>query len=327
MKKVRKRIVSLVMLAVLCIAGSAWADGDPGTVYRVVSKKARVYGLGDTGYLIEDYHLYFIPEATVEQAESFNQVMAGFPDVRTYVYLVNSSRTIDFDHMDRVPPLEAVLRERYPNSAVDCLQIGTFDDYCRYFYKTDHHWNYKGSYQGYTQIIRMMLGEDEPLLEPVETVEFPVMYNGSLNKLMQRTDSDEPFTVYRFDFPPMTVSINGAKKAAYGKQDAYFKGKYNRTAPLTNHYGEFYGGDKALVAFSTGDESKENIIVFSNSFSNAVDMLIASHFQNTYFVDLRHYYEVYERLFSLSNAIRDWKITKVLMLGDGYFFKSGAHYR
>jgi hypothetical protein len=319
-------VLAALMLLLPSVPGMAVPE-DENTVYKVVSERKKLYSLADTNYLIEDYQIYFLPDKSVIQAESFNRVLSAFPNVETYVYLATSSRSMDFDRLDAVPPLYELIRENYPNSKTDLLPIHSIEDYCRYYYKTDHHWNYLGSYTGYQQIIRMMLGADEPLMKPVETVTFSVNFNGSLNKLISRDNSDEPFTVYRFDFPEMTVRINGKRKNSYGKQDAYFDGKYSKRDKLVNHYGEFYGGDQGIVQFTTGDETKENILVFAGSFSNAVDMLIASHFNNSYFVDLRHYKDDMGEKFNLTNSIKDWNISKVLLLGDGYFFKWGTTYR
>lgn len=317
----------LVFILLLPVSPVLAVPGEDGTAYTVVSQKKKLYSLADTDYLIEDYQIYFLPDKAITQAKSFNKVLSAFPDVETYVYLANSSRSVDFDNLGVVPPLYELIQEYYPNSKTEMLPMDSFEDYCCYYYKTDHHWNYQGSYLGYQQIIRMLLGEDEPLMQPIETVEFPVCFNGSLNKLISRENSDENFTVYRFDFPEMTVRINGKRKNSYGKQDAYFDGKYSKKNKLTNHYGEFYGGDQGLVQFTTGDESKENILVFAGSFSNAINMLIASHFNNTYFVDMRHYREDMEERFNLTQSIKKWNITKVLLLGDGYFFKWGTTYR
>ncbi len=322
-KKAACFLLVLILLAAPCALGEEAAPD----AYTLVSRKKHLYSLADTGWLIEDYNLYFVPEAAITQAESFNKVLSAFPEVETYVYLAASSRSLDMNRLENGSPLYDLIREHYPDSETDCLPINSFEEYCRCFYKTDHHWNYYGSYKGYCQIIRMMLGEDEPLMEPLETVEFPVYFNGSLNKLISRDSSDEKFTVYRFDYPEMTVRVNGKRRSAYGKQEAYFDGKYKKKDVYTNHYGEFYGGDVGLVQFSTGDETRENVIVFGNSFSNAVDMLIASHFNNTYFIDMRHYKEDMGEKLSLSGSIREWGITKVLLMGDGYFFKWGTTYR
>lgn len=320
-----KRILSVLLAAALLWQPALAEEGQ--NAYTVVSKKKNLYSLADTGYLIEDYQLYFVPEAAITQAESFNKVLSAFPDVKTYVYLATSSRCLDFNRLEDGSPLYKLLKEQYPNSALDCLPVHSFEDYCKYFYKTDHHWNYQGSYMGYTQIIRMMLGEEEPLLEPLETVTFNVNFNGSLNELIKRDTSDEKFTVYRFDYPEMTIRVNGKKKAAYGNPNTYFNGKYNTKDKYKNHYAAFYGGDVGLLQFSTGDESKENVIIFANSFGNAVAMLIASHFNNTYFIDMRHYKEDMGEKLNLTNSIKKWNISKVMLMGDPYFYKWGTTYR
>ena len=322
----RKRLAAVFLLFILLIPCFASGEDSP-SIYRVVSEIHKIYGLGDTGWLIEHWTQKYLPDNTLKQAKSFNKVMSAFRSVKTYVYLINSSRTMNLDDVGGDPPVWTIIRENYPNSTIDSLKIDSLETYQKYFYKTDHHWNYYASYLGYKQIIRMMLGEDEPLLEPLETVEFPFMFNGSYNKRLNRKDSDQPFTVYRFNYPEMTVRINGKKKKAYGRQEAYFEGKYSAKKKLTNHYEEFYGGDEGLVEFCTDQPEKENAIIFCNSFSNAVKMLIASHFNHTYFMDLRHYQDDMGEKCNLTKSIKAWKVTKVMLLGDGAFFSLGTTYR
>lgn len=324
MKALLKRLVAVLLLSILAIQ-TACAEKQP-SVYHLVSQQPPIYELADTGWLVEYWSFRYNAWRMKRQAQTFNEVMSAFDEVKTYVFLINSSRSLDLDHLDSDPLVWTKLKDYYPNSTLDSFQVRTLEDYQKYYYKTDHHWNYIASYEGYTQIIRMLLGEDEPLLKPVETVEFPVMFNGSYNKDMNVQTSDEPFTVYRFDYPQMTVKVNEKWQKTYGRQTEYFAGRYSRKA-LTNHYMSFYGGDKALVSFNTNQPDRENILVFSNSFSNAVDMLIASHFNRTYFVDQRYYVRDLEREFNLSRAVKEWNISKVLLLGDGSFFSLSALYR
>ena len=321
----KRRVIAGILAMLLLLQGAAFGE-EKDTVYQVASKKLRIYDLAGTGWLIEPWKIYFLPEKTKTQAESFNKVTGAFKKLDTYVYLVESSRSMNMDEMDADSALWTLIRESYPNSTIGHLEINSIETYCQYFYKTDHHWNYRGSYEGYKAVIRMMLGEDEPLLEPVETVEFPVNFNGSFNKQMKRKNSDEPFTVYRFNYPEMSVKINGKTSKTYGMQEKYFQGKINKQ-PLTNHYEGVYGGDEGLVEFCTGDDSKENVIIFSNSFSNALDMLVASHFNHTYFIDMRHYKDDMGEKLDLTASIKKWKISKVMLLGDPYFFKWGTTYR
>lgn len=321
----KKKLAALLLLVLMFVQGIA-AGEDSSTIYRVVSEKHEIYSLGDSDWLIERWTQKYKPDNTLTQAKSFTKVTSAIKSVKSYVYLINSSRTMNLDDLTAEPAVWTIIKENYPNSTIDSLQIDSLDTYKKYFYKTDHHWNYYCSYLGYKQIIHMLLGEDEPVLEPVETVEFPIMFNGSYNKRLGRKDSDQHFTVYRFNYPEMTVRINGKKKKAYGRQETYLGGKYSKKK-LTNHYEEFYGGDEGIVEFCTDRPEKENIIIFCNSFSNAVKMLIASHFNHTYFVDLRHYQDHMGEKFNTSKSIKSWKVTKVMLLGDGAFFSLGTTYR
>ena len=277
------------------------------------------------------YHLfdpgkYYRPERVEKQAKILYSALAGYPEVSTYVYLVTTSSTVDVvNDISAVPAVYEVIREYFSKSATDYLRLESQEQYARYFYTTDHHWNHEGSYAGYCQMIRMMLGEEEPLLEPEETVTFPVKFNGSFNRKRGLKDSKEFFTVYRFDYPPMKTEINGYPKSSYGNQQAYLDGKYSRMV-LANHYANFYGGDIAQLRLETERTDRDNLLVFSNSFSNAVAMLLASHFHNTWFIDLRYYTDSMKKNFSLVKAVKEWDIDRVLIIGDGEYFREKYYY-
>jgi len=274
--------------------------------------------IGGMTYLIEDAARYDAPEVVRRQAESFYRGLEEHPEVRSYVYLVNSSRTVKIpEEVTAVPKVYETIRACFDRSVTDYLRLGSLEEYGAYFYTTDHHWNYRGSYAGYTQIVHMLLGEEEPVLSPAETVEFPIPFNGSLNKNIRRKDSRENFTVYRFEYPPMKVEVNG-KPGVYGNQEAYFAGRYARSS-YANHYNAFYGGEAATVHVETEREDRGNLLVFSNSMSDALNLLLAGHFHHTWIVDLKHMSETMKR-FHLSTAVTEWDIDQVLILGDGLYF-------
>ena len=313
-----KRILSGIMivfcLVSFCLTGS-------GTVYyaSVVINGVR-YKLGNPTQ-------YYHPRNVEKQAKILYEALADQPQVSTYVYFVNSSRSVDVVRdVSAFPPAYELIQQYFTRSVTDYLHLDSQEQYARYFYTTDHHWNYEGSYTGYCQMIRMMLGEDEPLLEPQETVTFPVKFNGSINQQSGRQDSQENFTVYRFDYPEMKVEVNGRPKASYGNQETYLAGKYSRM-PLANHYANFYGGDIGQLHLETDRTDRGNLLVFSNSFSNAVAMLLASHFHNTWVIDPRHYKTSMKKPFSISNSVQEWDIDRILLLGDAHYFAQSNVYQ
>ncbi len=313
MSRIAAGAAALTLLLTGC-SGAAKADAN----YKTVKIDGYVYLLSDPSY-------YYDPEAVKEQARSFNQALEDYPEVESYIYLLNSSRTTDMEHIAEEPRIYSTIVKAFSRSVTAYLKMDSAEDYARYFYTTDHHWKYEGSYTGYCQMIHMMLGEDEPVLEPEETVEFPFVFNGSMNESLKRADSKEKFTVYRFAYPPMKIEINGREKASYGHQEEYFAGKYSKMV-FASHYSFFYGGEEGLIHFQTEKTDEKNLLVFSNSQSNAVDMLLACHYANTWIVDPRHYEADNGKAFSLSDAVKEWKIDQVLILGDGHYFKQPYHY-
>ncbi len=278
--------------------------------------------IGGMTYILEDESRYYVPSAVERQAESFYKELEGHSNVKSYIYLMNSSRTVNvLEDVTAVPRVYETIQACFPESTTDYLRISSLEEYGQFFYTTDHHWNYRGSYAGYCQIVHMLLGEEEPVLEPVETVEFPVRFNGTLNRILGRKDSQENFTVYRFDYPEMKIEINGKPVSRYGNQEAYYAGKYSTTS-YASHYSNFYGGEHAVIHVETDRVDRGNLLVFSNSQSNALNLLLASHFRNTWIIDLKHT----GRTFHLGKAVDDWNIGQVLILGDGLYFRTDYKY-
>ena len=312
-----KRILSALFALVLAAGSVRGATADMS--YRSVE-------ISGMQYLIEDPARFYAPGKIAHQAKTLYAALKDHPEVKTYVYLVNSSRTVDvLADVTAEPKMYGDIRSCFSESVTDYLRIGSLEEYGRYFYTTDHHWNYRGSYAGYCQIVRMLLGEDEPVIEPAETVTFPVKFNGSLNKNSHRNDSREDFTVYRFDYPEMKLEIDGKPKDRYGNQEAYFAGRYSK-ASYVNHYNSFYGGEAGLIHVETDRTDRGTLVLFSNSQSDALNLLLASHFHHTYIVDLRHYMGGTGRC-SLSSLVEKWNPGQVLILGDGLYFKLDYGYQ
>ncbi len=314
---VPKRVLSVLLILIIMAASVSHAAAD--ALYRSVE-------IGGMEYLIENPERFYQPGCIAKQAESLYKGLKDRPEIRTYVYLVNSSRTVDvLGDVTAEPKMFGDIRACFSSSVTDYLRFNTLEEYGQYFYTTDHHWNYRGSYAGYRDLVRMLIGEDEPLIEPAETVTFPVRFNGSLNKNIRRTDSREDFTVYRFDYPEMKLEIDGKPKKSYGNQEAYFAGKY-AAGSNTNHYNSFYGGEVGVLHVDTGRTDRGNLLVFSNSMSDALNLLLASHFNHTWIVDLRHYGGGNGSC-RISDLADKWGFDQVLILGDGYYFTQNYRYQ
>ena len=95
----------------------------------------------------------------------------------------------------------------------------------------------------------------------------------------------------------------GAQRGKYKlpHHKSYVNGRlsqYNGIARIENHeyeyekninfYGQYYGGDYAEVIFDYNQPEKENLLLIANSYSNAINELVAAGFDKTYIIDPRH---------------------------------------
>ncbi len=313
------------LAALLCCLGtvSALAAEVPAE-YRKARGTQNVYLYGDQDYQVE--YRYDVEgkfrDQIADYVNNYNQFLSG-DDVDVYFYFVNNSRSIDFTR-DLSGPNDIYTSLCESLTCVDhaaCLNIDSFETYMRLFYQTDHHWNHVGAQQGYEDMVRLLLGDEETPYQPVEEVVFDILYNGSYSLRTGIHNATQKFAVYRYELPEITLTVNGKKKTV-GRQKQYFAGKYSKDE-IAAHFDIFYGGDQGELVYDTGMEDKENLLVLSNSYSHSVRDLLAAHFHKTYVVDLREYMTQTGKSMKIREYLAEHQIDKVLILGDVSLFLYG----
>ena len=269
-----------------------------------------VYHYGDSEYMVFKYRsLKNNKEKIDKMAKVYNEKFKG---IDSYFYLVNTSKSINFNTVDETEnEFITYIRSVFDFKDVRGLKISSYDQYKEYFYQTDHHWNYKGSYQGYRDVIQMMLPGEE-LIEPKGKKTYDVYYYGSNARATSIYTNKEKFTVYEYDLKDYDTKINGYYMR-YDNQYLYEDGDYS-TEDGYNHYRAYYGGDYAEVIYEFNQPEKENLLIIAPSYSNANNNLIASHFNKTYVIDLRHYYNEFGKQFNPEEYCKKNNITKFLFM-------------
>lgn len=275
---------------------------------------------GYYAYLGDEHRIVEKPVLTEEDIpeglRAFAKEAENLSGVHTVVYWIDNSRSVSFDFPAEHAVRDAVL-SLFPHADRDVFSFSDYEEYCTLFYQTDHHWNHKGSYKGYTQLLGQLRPEEQPV-PAGEEITFPLVFNGSYARQTSLLCADEPFAVYRFDLPKTAVTMNG-KRGTYGRLDAYIKGRYS-DEPLTNHYANCYGGEYGEIVYDTGSSGKGILLLVASSYSNPINGLLASHFDRTYVIDPRYYAEWAGKEFDLEAYAAEKEITDLLLLGDIDFF-------
>ncbi len=244
------------------------------------------------------------------------------PDINFYVYYIAKDTDINFETNEKVGAYE-YLSEKFKenNIPIAGLEINSFKDFEEKFYKTDHHWNCYGSYQGYSEVIKLLNTEEELIKPEKEMVLEKYKLSGSKAAAIGATGIfTEEFPVYQFQYPKMDIHIDGEEAEDYGEQQKYIDGEGEQEG---FSYAAFYGGDNAEIIFDTHNTERDNLLVIGESYDNAILKLLASHFNKTYSIDLRNYERTFGSKFQFSEYVKDNQIDKVLLIGNiDYFIMS-----
>ena len=264
--------------------------------------KNLVYYLGYISYDKESYD---------NRIASINKTLADTP-VDIYIYYIEKDTDINFTTNEK-SDIYDYLKKNINSDKIYKYEINSFEEFKDKFYKTDHHWNYKGSYLAYTQLVKI-LTNDEPL-KYKDKVCLNNNFSGSKASFSGATHFyKEEFCAYEFKFPNYDIYING-EKSDYGNQEYHINNPKKDVS-----YGSFYGYDDGEIIFDNHDNSKENILIVGESYDNAILKLLASHFNKTYSIDLRNYERENNKKFNYLEYLNDNNIDKVLLIGNKDYF-------
>lgn len=243
-----------------------------------------------------------------------------------YLYYIEGPRDVDFKNNTATHLLSSYLYENCRDFAVvrDWLasDVETYGDL---IFKTDHHFNHKGQKLHYETVIRMMFGESEPLLDLRPVLIEEARFVGSRGRTIGDFGTWDDFSVNTAELPPYDVYIN-TLPGQHGLIREYLDG----TADLrieVNHYGACFGADRGLLLYDFHQTEKPNLLIVADSNSNPINHFIASHFNRTYVVDMRHFKDEMGKHFSMSDLIVEYGIDKVLFIyGGGFMTRDNTYF-
>lgn len=283
-----------------------------------------LYVTRDGSNLLQD-SLYFTEQernAIDLRAANYQELLDKYPNIHFYVFnietLPNSAyhpMATYFPQADSGQSLRYFLEHKPPELQFDNLALTSFEDYQEGFFRTDQHWKIKTSMEAYRQIYAMF-SEQYPEINPMVEVDTYKKIEGLdfLGALARKTlypveaDTLEYAEVDLMDY---TTYIDG-ELADYGGRNNYLIGKYNQEK-FYNHYRGFYGIAKTVIQYHFENETDRNLLMIISSHSRTIQMYLASHFRDTYVIDMR--FED-NNTKSLQEFIDEYQITDVLIFGQ-----------
>lgn len=167
----------------------------------------------------------------------------------------------------------------------------------RDFFKTDHHWKMRGAYAGYEALITTLSERMGETIQPISYDETNTKcllndFAGSWNKMLYMTvkNSDqvcynEP-TSFATQFTIYDGTIEENIIAPY--EAVYGRAKQMDAGTLVN-YAEAYSRDFAELTIVNDEyDSDKHLVVIKDSYFNAIQFHVASHFKTLTILDLRY---------------------------------------
>ena len=227
-----------------------------------------------------------------------------------YIYYVNSDQNIRLDNYNKTD-CDTYIRDRItiPSNHFSSLKINSFDDYSKYFLKLDHHFTNEGVYQEYNDLYKL-LGLNNKI-EKTNTVCFNKnkVYGSKSKTLALENKLVEKMCVDEFNLPNYKITING-EESSYGATIEELK-ELDYIS-----YATIYGADYAEIIIENDETlSNKSLLIYSNSFSNGVNKLLASHYKYTYVIDGRH-----TNGFNMIDYVNSHNIDDVLVISSKILF-------
>ena len=183
------------------------------------------------------------------------------------------------------------------------------------FYSTvDHHYNYYGAYTAYRSIMDTLAsdGWDLPVLteDKIDLVEQPFPYIGSRNRKLYNPwpNTDKAVIGVQKDPVAFTRYDNGELS-----DKPLFILPEDPAMPTT--YNLYMGGDFGETVLETDRPELPDVLIFGDSFTNALETLLYASFDETHILDLRYYTDK-----SLKDYISDYQPDIVLCVQNDTFY-------
>lgn len=271
----------------------------------------------DNEYLLNNILLYD-EEKMINAANrgyNINEIDLKYPDIKTYVYLPTRYEEIMELPSDKLANAGYQYKEQFlmqlnPNITVSSLELHDLETHKDLFYKTDFHWNNKGGYQGYSDIINMI--KQDFNIEGPKTILNEVCYpyefdNGNIASEVGGVGFSDTicdyvlegigeYTLYIND-ELATLNKNKELYALYGNDSMY------------SDYDIYFGSNSYKRVFDFNQKDKPNVLVFNDSYFNVIQEWFASHFNKTVIIDMR----ANDGSFNLDYYINEYDIDLILV--------------
>ncbi len=199
-----------------------------------------------------------------------------------------------------------------PNIKVKSLTLNNIEEYNKYFYKSDHHWNMYGALVGYEEIMNLLSHNN---YSKYEVEEHNMNFFGSFSRTTRNKEIYDKFYTVKDYNKNYKVLVNN-DKAPSNFKPLSFENLNKKKSDFYDWYVGYFYGLYGNVVYDFNDESKNNLLIISDSYAWQIDYLIASNYNKTHVINIM-YDEYLKSPLNYTKYIEENQIDDVLILQEG----------
>lgn len=254
----------------------------------------------DFYYLINNLNKEELLKRIDKQTDFYNELSLYNANLYIYLPLRYELTGLASEH-DLSSYVQIFKNKLNKNIYVDELSSITKEEYLKYFYKTDHHYNANGALVSYKKILKMMNLTDNNNYEIINVKD---NYYGSMakNTLIDKT-SDNLTDIKN------NINIPVIKDSKFKPRKILNKNKFY------DYYIGYFNGQYDEIVYNFNKQSDRNLLIFSDSLSWQIDYLLANNFNNTYVINMR-YGKWVDNDLNIKAYLSEHQITDILFLQE-----------
>lgn len=255
-------------------------------------------------YVINKYRKDELENRLNEEASYYNEISSKYPEIKLALYMPLRYESLEFNNInENYTLIYSFTKELNKEIKYDFFKVDNINDYKKYYYKTDHHYNSYGAQIAYNDILKMYEIDTNETFNHV-VVQNP--YFGSMAKsTLTKIVSDE------------LTSIDIKNNLKVNIKDDNFKPleKPNRSDPFYDYYVGYFNGMYDEIIYENKESYGRNLLIIGDSYSWQIDYLLAQNFDKTFVVNTKYGKWVNNDLV-LKDYIKENNITHILFFRE-----------
>lgn len=255
-------------------------------------------------YLVNHYSDKELDERLNNQIDFYNDINNKYPDIDLMIYLPLRYSETSYKNIngvyDKIVDFTSKLNSSIKYSVFDSTSS---NEYLKYFYRTDHHFNSYGAEKVYNDILNKY-GIDNNLYITHKVIRDK--YYGSMAKTILSTEIVDK--LYAID----TKVILGSNIT-----DEKFKPLMieEKKDPFYDYYVRYFNGQYDEIIYTNKSLYNRNLLIICDSLAWQVDYLLANNFDRTYVINMK-YGKWQDNDLLLGEYIKKNNITHILFLRE-----------